>query len=99
MSPSKKQDLQEEKAKKSTDGPALNMNHWHRYWVVSATTLGCIFAFAAAGYILDTLSGSGKHWIMVSFILVSFPFTQILLIKRMRKYTKEHFANYKAKQE
>lgn len=82
--------------KKSTDGPALNMNHWHRYGLVGITTLGCIASFAAIGYMLDTLAGTGKHWIMVLFILISFPITQVVLAKKMKQYAKNHFKNYKA---
>jgi len=61
----------------------LDFNHIQRFATVSGITLGSILAFAGLGYWIDTLLDT-KPWFLLIGMIISFPLTQIMLIRKMK---------------
>ncbi len=68
----------------------LEFNHMQRLAIVSGVTVGTIIAAGAIGYYLDTVFGT-KPWLLVVFVLLSFPLTQYLLIRKMKKFADKEY--------
>ena len=66
----------------------LEFNHLKRWWNVIVITIGTISVFALAGYALDSWLET-RPWMLVTAVLISFPVTQILLIRKMKKFAEE----------
>lgn len=62
---------------------------WKQRIVVISTTLLCIGAFALGGLLIDYAFDSSPLG-LIGAVLVSFPFTQWVVYKRMQNHLKKH---------
>lgn len=81
------------KGKGSSNYPLLNFNHLRRFSIVVITTISIVIVFAGAGYWLD-ITLNTKPWLLVTFVILSFPVTQFALVRKMKEFTQKELKRH-----